>query len=344
MSSSSNHMAAFMAPFSKLALLAISLPLASLVATSTEAIELGLPIDCALGENCFFQQFVDVDLSSKAVDPFCSAYTYDKHKGTDLRIRSMADVVSGFAVTAVADGMVMRLRDGEADHLVKTEDDFESVAGKECGNGLVLRLAEDYEIQYCHLRKGSLVVAPGQAVQIGDKLGEVGASGLAQFPHVHITLRKGGKLVDPLTGRSVSSGCNREFDKSRSLFSKSVVAKVDPTVPDILSLGLSGQPVRHSSLVEMGPPPKLGANDSLFVAWGWLTRLNKGDRLRIALKNNRAETIIDNTSEPLERNKATYSAYAGKRQRLPKGSYTVTLSVLRQDEVVASKSEVIVLE
>src|SRR5690606_27061924 len=114
-----------------------AIPLA--ISVSALALDFGLPAACRLGEDCFVQQYPDMDPGSGAVDPFCGSATYDGHDGTDLRILSMKDVARGIQVLAMADGRVLRSRDGEPDRLVLTAEDRKVVSSKECGNGLVIQ-------------------------------------------------------------------------------------------------------------------------------------------------------------------------------------------------------------
>ena len=177
----------------------VALPFLLLSAGGAFALELRLPADCALGEDCFLQQFPDMKKGEGAVDPFCGIASYDHHDGVDLRILSLKDISRGVPVVAVADGEVLRGRDGMEDRLIVTDADRKAIEPQACGNGVVVAHADGVETQYCHLRKGSIVVKPGQTLKAGDKIGEIGASGLVQFPHVHLTVRVGGKKVDPLT-------------------------------------------------------------------------------------------------------------------------------------------------
>ena len=63
---------------------------------------------------------------------------------------------------------------------------------------------DDRDYVFMHMRKGSLAVHQGQAVSIGDRLGEVGATGDASGPHLHFEVWEGGGWytgghpVDPL--------------------------------------------------------------------------------------------------------------------------------------------------
>lgn len=315
-----------------------------LLVSSTLALELRLPAQCELGKTCFMQQYPDMDAGGGVADPLCGSQSYDGHKGTDLRILSMKDMEKGYAVIAVADGKVLRIRDGEIDHLVETEDDRKRIAGRECGNGLVMQLEDGYEVQYCHLRKGSLAVKPGENVRKGDRLGEIGSSGLAQFPHVHITVSRNGEPLDPLTGRKLSEGCTSTLHEEASLFSRDIIEKLDLTKPEILALGLAGTPIDHQALVNEGPPPEVSSTDRLFVAWAWFANLKKGSMIKLVLKDDRGSTLVDHTSEPLDRDKATFSAFAGKKRTLPPGRYEIKISITQNDAVLRSTSATVTVQ
>ena len=62
--------------------------------------------------------------------------------------------------------------------------------------------ARDYV--FMHLRDGSVLVQKGQAVRAGEQLGEVGATGRADGPHLHFEIwtggwyAAGGTAIDPL--------------------------------------------------------------------------------------------------------------------------------------------------
>jgi len=167
-----------------------------------------IPIDCTLGENCFILHYVDLDPSSEAVDFNCGRQTYDTHNGTDFGVSDLQVMQKGVPVTAAAAGTVLRVRDGMPDKLVEDQTDKAAVEDVECGNGLVIDHGNGWETQYCHLRNGSLKVEPGTKVEQGTVLGMVGASGLASFPHVHLTIRYQNKVVDPFVGVNPSPGCN----------------------------------------------------------------------------------------------------------------------------------------
>lgn len=308
------------------------------VAGSASAIEFGLPARCAVGTECFVQQYPDMDPGSGVSDPFCGAATYDDHDGTDLRVLSMRDVVRGVPVIAMADGRVLRMRDGEPDRLIATDEDRAAVADRECGNGVIVEHAEGYETQYCHLRQGSIVVAPGDTVSKGDRIGEIGASGMAQFPHVHATVRKDGVEVDPATGRALAEGCLPDTEAAEPLFSPEVAALLDEGQSALLAVGLAGNVIDHEALVVDGPPPSATAESAATVGWGWFINLRGGDRIRFRIAAPGGEVFVDQTTEPVDRAKASYSAYAGKRGAPVPGKYQVTATLLRDGETVTEKT------
>ena len=191
------------------------LALGALIAPSllfANDLSLSIPIDCELGKSCYIQQYVDHDPSSKWSDYRCSSLSYDTHKGTDFALPTLSDIKKGVAVLAAADGIVAAFRDNVEDKLYRPENAAE-VAGKECGNGVVINHDGGWQTQYCHLKKGSVSVVKGQQVKTGDMLGHVGLSGKTQFPHVHLSVRKNQMVIDPFSPKGRLS-CNPDPTES----------------------------------------------------------------------------------------------------------------------------------
>lgn len=176
------------------ALTSLLLTLAAPVAAGD--LVLSLPIDCELGQNCYVQHYVDLDPGPDVLDFQCGDLTYEGHKGTDFAVQTMADMLRGVNVLAAADGQVTGMRDGIAD-VPYTAENAEASKGRECGNGVVVRHADGWETQYCHMKSGSVTVKSGDNITRGTVLGQVGLSGKTQFPHVHLSVRKDGNVVDP---------------------------------------------------------------------------------------------------------------------------------------------------
>jgi hypothetical protein len=289
------------------------------------------PVDCTLGSDCFVQQLPDMDSGPGTSDPFCGIATYQGHNGLDLRIRSMRDVEAGVFVQAVAAGKVLRVRDGEPDHLMMTEADRRAVDNKECGNGVVVRHEGGYETQYCHMKQGSMLVKAGDEVTQGQHLGGVGASGAAQFPHVHLTVRKDRAVIDPLTGKAVGSGCDPAAVATAALWDPAT-GLTSATTNSVLALGFSGAPIRNDTLVVDGPPPPPDTSSSGFIAYAWFINLHENDVIEMTLKSSDGTVLTSQKLKPLDHSKATYTAFVGKKSPPAPGSYVVMATVWRDGQ------------
>ncbi|MGI5213167.1 M23 family metallopeptidase [Plantactinospora sp. CA-290183] len=106
----------------------------------------------------------------------------------------------GAELLAVADGTVARAVDRNRDHLsrnswpavfyLSVEGLFREVVGpgQILGNHLVLDLGDGRYAAYAHLRRGSLLVRPGDRVRAGQPVARCGNSGNSSEPHVHFQL------------------------------------------------------------------------------------------------------------------------------------------------------------
>jgi hypothetical protein len=288
---------------------------------AAESIELGLPIDCTLGEDCWVQQYFDHDSGTGVRDYACGLATYDGHDGTDFRIR---DTASEAAVLASAPGIVRAIRDGMPDRLVRSEQDKAATADRECGNGVVIDHDAGWQTQYCHMRNGSVLVAKGDRVDRGTRLGSVGYSGLAGFPHVHLTVRRGDTELDPFRPAGGES-CGA----AGTLWAAEALAGLGYTHGAIISSGFAPGRVEMSALEEgrndFGPPKQ---DWPAIVYYGWAINLEAGDTL--AVKVTGPEGLQAEHAEHLDRQKAQYMLFTGMKRPAsgwPQGTYEAEVTV-----------------
>ncbi|MEM8648027.1 MAG: M23 family metallopeptidase [Pseudomonadota bacterium] len=311
-------------------------------AAAADPPQFSLPIDCKIGTTCFIQQYMDVDPGPGVKDYRCGASSYNKHSGTDFRVRNLQDVRRGYRVLAAAPGTVLRLRDQITDRIVRTAKDRAAVQNVFCGNGVVLDHGNGWRTQYCHLQKGSLQVRKGQKVKRGEPLGLVGYSGMAQFPHVHLTVYKDDEKVDPFTGTAKPEGC--EVDKSKSLWRADIRPQLGYRRGQLLASGFSNGRVSPKSVIWRLPEDKeIASNSEALVAYGWLINLEAGDRVFTQLTGPKG-IIASQTSKPLNRHKAQYVQYAGRKR--PKGGwdaglYVSEVSVIRDGKRVLQHRKVL---
>ncbi|MGA5554658.1 M23 family metallopeptidase [Streptomyces lavendulocolor] len=129
-------------------------------------------------------------------------------------VRRNADFPAfGAPLLAVADATVVHAEDGLRDHLSRNslpalpyfllvEGAFRSLGGPRhiIGNHVVLDLGDGTYALYAHLRRGSLLVRPGDRVAAGQQLASCGNSGNSTEPHLHFQLMDG---PDPRTAGGV---------------------------------------------------------------------------------------------------------------------------------------------
>jgi len=100
--------------------------------------------------------------------------------------------VFGQDVIAVADGVVGRVVDGIPLNEPGSLNPAVTVGiDTAAGDSVSLRLPDGSYAVYAHLQPGSIVVAEGQHLRRGDRLGKVGNSGNATGPHLHFHVSTG---------------------------------------------------------------------------------------------------------------------------------------------------------
>ena len=297
---------------------------------------LGLPVNCELGLDCFVQQMPDIDPEQATLDPLCGQATYQGHTGWDIRLRTLGDIARDVAVIAVADGTVSRTRDGVPDQIFDAANDRRRLHDLECGNGVLIDHPGGLSSQYCHLKNGSLAVRSGVAVRKGERIGSIGSSGAAEFPHVHLSVRQDGKLVEPLTGKALRSDSPACGDLSGSLLDAASKQALVQAPVTILDVGLANAPPELGTLVRSGGPPLATGGGNSTIAWVWAINVDEGSRFRIKLVGPGETTLIDHATTALPRRKANYMAYAGRKVGVKAGTYRLSVEITNNERRIAS--------
>ena len=302
------------------------------------AFDLGLPLQCEFGVNCWIQQYADHDPTAGASDYTCSGETYDGHDGTDFRV---PNITSDVEVVAGATGTVRAIRDGVDDRLATTPEALAAVSKVECGNGVVIAHDGGYETQYCHMKKGSVVVKVGDKVVAGTALGKVGYSGAAAFPHLHLSVRHTGEKLDPFSG-PLAQDCHA---RAQSLWTSEAAKTLAYQPASLLDLGWAKGPVSPEALDQASiaiEAPTLSW--PALVGFARLINLKKGDVVALAVRG--PEGAIAANGTVLDHDKAQYVLFAGKKV-LPdwtSGTYLVKVEVMRGGKSILSREGIATLK
>lgn len=319
-------------------------PPAAQIAQTTEAapavgLRLDFPVVCSVGSSCEVQNYVDRDPGPEAKDFRCGSSTYEAHGGVDIRIPDMAAQAAGVDVLAAAAGKVARLRDGVADVSVRTRG-AAALQGQDCGNGVVIDHGQGWETQYCHLAQGSLKVKVGDVVTAGTPIARIGLSGNTEYPHLHLTVRKDGVMVDP---SSPEPGCD-PARRGVGLWTPGAARAMAYKSGAVLNAGFAADAVDMAAIEAGGiAPPR---PQTALVAYVRAVNLQGGDVQELTLTGPDGRVLVSSAQPALDRAKAQYMLIAGKRAQpagWPPGRYVATYVVRRGGKAVISRDFAVVL-
>ena len=305
------------------------------LAAPAQGEDMTLPVDCILGETCFIQQYVDRDPGPGAADFTCGPLTYNNHNGTDFRLPSRAAMEVGVDVLSATTGRVLGIRDGMADIRLGTPG-APDVTGRECGNGVLVQREDGWRFQYCHLKQGSVSVKKGDTVTQGQVLGQIGMSGRAQFPHLHISVRdSNGQIYDPFDTRQQDEACS--FRDSRTFWRD--LEPLDYQPGGALASGFATDvpdydDVRAGTAHQVTIPRTAPA----LVYWVHYFGVRKDDEIRMQLLGPDQAVLAENAMR-MTRNRATQYRAVGRKLRkgLSPGTYT-GVSVLWRDNAALEET------
>lgn len=290
------------------------------------------PIDCDLGRECFIQNYVDRDPGPGAADFTCGTLSYDGHKGTDFALPTLAAMRAGVDVLAAAPGTVQAIRDALPD-IASSAPDAPDLNGQDCGNGVLISHGGGWETQYCHLKRGSVSVRTGQRVGKGTVLGQIGLSGRTEFPHVHLTLRHDGQVIDPFDPAPGPATCNGTH--AASLWQHPVGHRAG----GLIGVGIANS-VPEFDAIEAGldTPGSLPTDAPALVVWGQAFGGRAGDVVVLTLTGPQGAVLRH--SETLPRDKARYFRAAGKRAsgKWPEGTYEAQVRIIRDGAEISRRA------
>lgn len=300
------------------------------LASPAGAFELAFPADCSLGKTCYIQQYVDHDAGPGAKDFSCGGLSYQGHDGTDIALPSVAAMAAGVGVLAAAAGTVKGVRDGIADFAPV-------IPGKECGNGVLVDHGDGWQTQYCHMKQGSVAVQMGETVGPGSVLGQIGQSGMAEFPHLHLAVRQNGQNLDPFAPDTMTS-CGASADDLWQ-------APIAYQPGRLLSVGLADAVPDYAAIRAGLTSPDLPATAPALVIWTYLFGARPGDTILFEITGPEGRVIAERVV--LEKAQALAFRAVGKRLKTaawPTGRYQGEAVLLRDGVELGRDSLAITIE
>ncbi|MGH1378490.1 MAG: M23 family metallopeptidase [Alphaproteobacteria bacterium] len=295
------------------------------------------PVGCVQGEDCWAVNYVDVDGDEGNHKDFkCGPKSYDHHKGTDFALSSVVQMNEGIDVFAAAKGRVKRIRDGQSDHL-KSAEEMKSLqeSKKECGNGVLIDHGNGLQSIYCHLKEGSIIVKPTQKVRAGEKIAQVGQSGMAEFPHLHFGVMWEGGVIDPYTGMLNTQGCGKSKDSMWHIGLPMNYQDVGIFDGGFRSKSPDFEAIKRGET----NPEILPLKSAAFVFWVGFYNVEKGDKVTLRIIDPDGNIFVERHEE-LAKNRARQYYYTGRkigRVQLKDGMYKGYVSIERANKSIQDK-------
>jgi murein DD-endopeptidase MepM/ murein hydrolase activator NlpD len=288
------------------------------------------PVDCELETNCWIVKYVDVDTKiGSAKDYQCGDHTHDEHKGVDIGLKDLVEMENGVFVKAAETGTVLRIRE-DIDDFMPNDEDIKKIqrSNISCGNGVYIDHGEGWQTIYCHLKKDSVRVKPGEKVRRGEKIAKIGHSGLTEFPHLHFGVFYNGITIDPFTGAEDSKGCGI---KEKSLWRSHKISKVYQA-PAIMSAGFTTSLPNYQSIrIDSYSPSEIKKLSDALYFWFSYYGAQKNDFIKLEIFNPDGSLLVKH-NQIQEKSRPRQFYYVGKKinpKTMKNGLYSGKVTITR---------------
>lgn len=325
----------------------------SVFSIKSYALDLGMPIACDYGKNCYISNYFDHEAEDKIYKDYtCGNISEDGYKHTDFILKNYSQMKEGVNVLAGDSGVVKYVRNDISDVNVELSG-IESVKGHECGNGVLIEHKRGYETQYCHLKKGSVLVKKGDKVEKGQNIAQVGLSGLTSFPYLEFTVSMNGKELDPFTGEDPISGKAEVACDSLDIYplwDKSTEKTLAYIQTALLSSGFSSKvPNMLGAREGRYKATKIRRDSILLSLWVDILGVRSGDSLRMTIFGPNGQEIYSNTKSFNADKRHLFqfigTKLEGDKKHWDEGEYIGKIELIRQtngkDAVIINQTNTI---
>lgn len=298
------------------------------------------PIDCQVNQNCWIVNYVDHDPSHAVHDFQCGNRSYNGHRGTDFALADHQVMEAGVSVLAAAPGRVIKVRNNMADLRYQQQP---QVIDKACGNRVAIDHGNGWQTDYCHLKKGSISVKPGEHVRRQQKIGSVGLSGTTEFPHLHFSVYRHGKFVDPFNQKNPGSRqCGGE---QVSYWNSKFHTELTYQATQIFATGISHQkPDLETFKIHLNRSEELSSKANVMGVWSGIFGIERGDEIILRIYQPNKALLLEHISIA-SKNQARSFVFAGKPRLLanwPVGSYRTEVVINKPNKQVRKLGKFVV--
>lgn len=289
--------------------------------------KLQFPVKCSLNKDCWIINYIDDDSTTNWHDYQDGRQTYDGHTGTDIAIKNIDKMKQGVDVIAAANGIVIATRDGVVDKNALAQD-INSLQNIGCGNRVAIKHTGGLITDYCHMKNGSIQVKKGDLVTAGQKIGQIGMSGLTEFPHLHLNVQQNNNFIDPFTGlERYTNGAKNPLWNVPISYSPHIIYNV----------GVSGEIPKLLDIRNQKYKNNLSAFSNMMIVWIDAFHVEQGDIIDVLVKAPNGSPYITE-HVVIEKANAKKLMYVGKRKPasgFAKGNYSVQISFKRPNTNIA---------
>ena len=191
-----------------------------------------------------------------------------------------------------------------------------------------------------------MVVKPKQKVKAGQKIAQIGQSGMAEFPHLHFGVIWEGGVVDPYTGALNTAGCNKQKEP---LWHVGLPMDYEPVV--IFDGGFRAQSPDFEAIERGEESPKiLSLNSAAFVFWVGFYNVEQGDEVVLNVIDPEGNTFVSRR-QIVEATRARQYYFTGRkigRVQLKSGIYKGFSKIVRtkgdEEKIIREKEFSVLIE
>lgn len=291
-----------------------------------QAFQLQFPVKCTINKDCWIINYVDDDSTANWHDYKGGKQAYDGHTGTDIAIKNISQMNKGIDVVAAASGFVLTTRDGVQDKNALAQD-TNQLQNIGCGNRVAIKHTNGWITDYCHMKNGSIRVKKGDFVNAGQTIGQIGLSGLTEFPHLHINVQQNNRFFDPFTGSERYS-----HGYLNPLWTPWVLNQLTYKPLIIYNVGVSNEiPSLLNIRSEKYRNNQISSNSDMIIIWLDAFHIEKGDLINVLVKNSNGTSFLTENVVVSSPN-AKKLMYVGRKKPVNgfvKGTYNVQISFKR---------------